>query len=104
MTSPQRDPTPRPTLFERLLHDVLDVVAASSGGRVRSAFDEWLDAAGRVWKQARNLDPGWQFSTIRTRVEIPAMVRDTGRGAVQDLREQQDAAGSGPLRAGSRRC
>lgn len=100
MTSSQRDPIPRPTLFERVLREVLDVVDARSGGRVHSAFSEWLDGAGRVCEQAKNLDPNWRLSSsTRTRAEIAAMVRATVRGTDQDLRVLQDAAGSSPLPA-----
>jgi hypothetical protein len=104
MTSSLRDsiplPTlPVPTLFERMLREVLDVTDERSGARVHSAFNEWLDGAGCVCEKAKNLDLDGQVSTAKTRAEIAASVPATFRRTDQDLRTLQDAAGSGPLPA-----
>ncbi|WP_313918265.1 hypothetical protein [Tahibacter sp.] len=78
MTSSQRDPMPRPSLFERRLREVT-VADARGGARVHGAFGEWLDGAGGACEQARNLGPDGRLSTVRARAGIAAMVRATVR-------------------------
>lgn len=85
MTSSQRDPIPRPSRFERLLHEVPDVTDEHSGARVHGVFGEWLDGAGCACEQAKNPDPDGQLSTAWKCAGIAAMMRVPVRRTEQPI-------------------